>query len=446
MPSASPQSTVRNPKSTIHWPSAWQLTLSLIAALTLWALALTLGLMGLSSFFGMPNDSGAAAALPLVLTAAGMGFGGVLLLPSAALALARILQRPFPIRLKIRRPGLSFLALPLVLGLGYIVTQNPTIALFSLPILHILAVGLSMLWLLSLALRGLSPGSAQRAWGVFGTGLVLAPLFSLVVELIAILLVGFLGLTYLARDPQFAAELTRLSQEILNKPDIPPERILNLLEPFLLRPVTMYMGLLVGAGLVPLIEELFKPIGVWLLAGRKPTPAQGFAAGVLSGAGFALFENLTLTASSGEEWSFVILARLGTTMIHILTTGLTGWALALAWGEKRYLRLGLTYLSAVVIHGLWNGLVILSIIPEILPQGTSYPEALTNIGSTAPLGFFVLAVGGFVLLLGCNLNLRRALILPVYAGTLGESGLPDETAILEKSQPELAANSNVEED
>ena len=93
-------------------------------------------------------------------------------------------------------------------------------------------------------------------------------------------------------------------------------------------------------------------------------------------------------------------------MIHILTTGLTGWALALAWTENRYIRLAVTFLTAVVIHGLWNGLVILSIIPEFLPADTNYPQSLINIGTAAPLGFIILVIGGFILLLGCNRNLR----------------------------------------
>jgi hypothetical protein len=180
-----------------------------------------------------------------------------------------------------------------------------------------------------------------------------------------------------------------------------------------MQPVVIYGGLVVVAILVPLIEEFFKPIGVWLLLGTQPTPAQGFAAGVLSGAGFALFENLTLSASSGEEWSLVVMARIGTSIIHILTTGLTGWALALAWTRGRYLRLGATYLVSVSIHALWNGLVILAIVPEFLPDLSSYPDALENIGAASPIGFLILLVGSLVLLIGSNRALKRAIIPPI---------------------------------
>ena len=100
------------------------------------------------------------------------------------------------------------------------------------------------------------------------------------------------------------------------------------------------------AVLVPLIEEILKPIGVWLLAGRKLTPVDGFMAGVLSGAGYALFENLFLS-SSGEQWMSVVLARVGTGAVHMFTTSLVGWGLASAWGQGRYLRLALSFALAV---------------------------------------------------------------------------------------------------
>jgi hypothetical protein len=109
------------------------------------------------------------------------------------------------------------------------------------------------------------------------------------------------------------------------------------------------------------------------------------------------------------------LTRVGTSVIHIVVTGLTGWALTSAWLEGRYFRLGLTYLVSVSIHALWNGLVIFTLIPELLPDGAAYPEVLKNIGTASPIGFTILLVGAFGLLLGCNAALRRAIIPPANA-------------------------------
>ena len=407
-----PEPKVSRPAS-LHWPSVLQFVFSLLSVLILWGIALTLALMVLSTWLSIPNAGLEADSLPLMLMAAGTGFSGILLLPSAWHAILRILGRPNPIKFKLRRPGITILLLPFVVGLGYLVSQNEVLAWIALPPLHVAATGISVFWLLHLGIRGLSTGSAQRTWGIFSGGLVLAPAFSLVIEMVALFTVAVFGIVYLAQDPVFADQLIQLSQQMTLSPDQPPDAILGILEPYLLQPAVIYVAFAFGAILVPLIEELFKPIGVWLLAGRNATPAQGFAAGLLSGAGYALFENFALSASAGEEWSVVIIARMGTTLVHILTAGLTGWALVLAWREGRYIRLGLTYLTAVAIHALWNGLVILSVVPEILPPGTSYPNALLNIGTIAPLGFGLLILGCFVLLLGANSAMRRAIIPPV---------------------------------
>ena len=150
-----------------------------------------------------------------------------------------------------------------------------------------------------------------------------------------------------------------------------------------------------------------------MLAGNNPTPGLGFVAGVLSGGGFALFENLTLSATSGVEWALVVSSRIGTSIIHIITTGLTGWALASAWSQKKYPRLIASYFIAVAIHALWNGLVILSIVPVLLPDLQNYPDILKNIGIVSPFGYLVLLAGSFILLIGSNYKFKHAIIQPV---------------------------------
>lgn len=408
---------VRNHQKTeVHWPSVWQLGISLLGVLGLWAIAFTLGVMVINSALGEPGSEGRGEALPLLLMASGAAFGGLLLLPSAGYAYLRLANKQSPINFKLRQPGWVILLIPLLIGLGYLVTHDTTLVWIALPPIHILTIGISILWLTRLGTRGLSLGSEQRVWGIFGVGMVAGPVLSLLVEFIVILVVGILGIGYLTRDPVVAQELSQLAENFLNDPNQPPDAIFIFLEPYLFQPVTIFLVFSVAAVLVPLIEELIKPIGVWLLLGREPTAAQGFSAGILSGAGFALFENFTLSASSGEEWSLVVMTRMGTSVIHIVVTGLMGWALTTAWREGRYVRLGLTYLVSVSIHALWNGLVIFALIPELLPDGAAYPEALRNIGSASPIGFGVLLVGAFGLLLGCNAALRRAIIPPVNMG------------------------------
>jgi len=409
-------STIGDQEQPIHWPSVWQLGFSLLGVLGLWALAVALGVMVISTTATVPEYDEMNEGLPLLLMATGAAFAGLLLLPSAGYAYLHLVNKPDPIHFRLRRPGLVILLVPLLIGLGYLAAESSSLVWIVLPPVHVITIGISIFWLVYLGTRGLKLGSEQRVWGIFGIGMVAGPVLSLIVEFIVILGVGMLGVGFLARDPVFAHGFSQLAEKFLADPNQPPDAIFNFFEPYIFQPFTIFLGLSVAAVLVPLIEEFFKPVGVWLLLGRRPTPAQGFVAGVLSGAGFALFENFSLAASSGEEWSLVVLTRIGTSVIHIVVTGLTGWALASAWREGRYIRLGLTYLVSVSIHALWNGLVILTLIPELLPDGAAYPEVLRNIGSVSPFGFAILLIGAFGLLLGCNVALRRAIIPPANAG------------------------------
>jgi hypothetical protein len=431
------------PKAPIHWTSVWQLGFSLMGILSLGGFSFTL--VGIVVSSAIDGSAGLADALPLLLMAAGIAFSGLLLLPSAGYAFLRLLGKPSPFQFTLPRPGFLILGVPLLVVLGFLTAQNTTLIWVALPPIHVITIGISVLWLITLGTRGLAQGSKQRQWGIFGAGLVIAPMLSLLAELMIILVVGVLGISYLARDPVFAEELAKLSERYLTNPNLPMDTALEVIEPYLMQPITIYAGLVLVAILVPLVEEFFKPVGVWLLAGRNPSPAQGFAAGVLSGAGFALFENFTLSASSGEEWSIVVIARMGTSIIHIVTTGLTGWALASAWQKNRYLQLGITFLTSVAIHALWNGLVVLSIVPELMPELENYPDVLYNIGAAAPIGFTVLLAGSFILFLGCNQALRRAIIAPAKAAPLVNAvpiNLPNTPADNQTSRDEISSTTD----
>ena len=391
------QVTLKNQQIPIHWPSVWQFALSLFGILALWGLSLLMLIM----VFGSALAGDMVGATALGLNAAGTVFAGVLLIPSAGYALLRLLNKPIPFNIHLKHPAWIILALPPVLLLGYFAVQLEATALLILPVLHVLAAGISVAWLLTLGLRGLSVGSPQRAWGIFGMGLIVAPFLSLIAEMVALL---GLGVLYLALNPGLFETILELSGYV---PLDAPGPVLDVLEPYIMQPGTLYIALLFGALVVPLIEELFKPIGVWLLVGRKPSQFQGFAAGLLSGAGYALFENFSLGASAGEDWVIVVVARIGTSLIHIVTAGLTGWALSLAWTEKRYLRLAVSYFIAVTIHGLWNGTVILTAGIELLGSEVAIPDVLLSISYGAPIIFVVLVLGCFLLLLAFNAALRR---------------------------------------
>jgi RsiW-degrading membrane proteinase PrsW (M82 family) len=86
------------------------------------------------------------------------------------------------------------------------------------------------------------------------------------------------------------------------------ERARELILPWLTKPGVIFTVLLYTALFVPAIEELFKPLGVWLLGNKLDSPALGFALGALSGASYALIETIGVSGQGGE-WASLLFTR-----------------------------------------------------------------------------------------------------------------------------------------
>ena len=393
----------RPPRTSIHWLSVVQFTLSLLGALGMWGIALTFAFIGLSQLFdpGLLQEE----VTSVLLLAAGTGLAGSLLVPSAVYSLLNIIGRPskiFPPGLaRLWHPNLLIFFVPIVIFLGDQVSRSTNIAWLALPPLHILAVGIPVLWLTYLGRRKLFGGTPQREWGIFASGLVIGPALVLVVEMVAIVVIGLLGIVFIASQPDLVAEMNRLVETLNNT--LSPEEVMALVEPYLMQPVVIYAILAFVAGIVPLVEEAIKPVGVWLFAWRILTPAEGFVAGLISGAGFALFENLALSTLGGQ-WTAAVILRMGTGLLHIMTAGLSGWALALAWKEGRYVRLFLAYLAAVIIHSLWNGLAIVASAGDL---ELDLPVRMLEVSQWAGIGLIMITVMMAAVMIASNLALRR---------------------------------------
>lgn len=338
--------------------SLWQLIGALLAIASLWIAALSLALLSIVQVLGngLSPDIGA-----IFLTAAAFFLSGCLCLPSAYYALCRLINcttidsRQYIRRLK---PGFLILAFPLVLAVGFLVAKEDSISWLFLPLFHILAIGIPVMLVLYIAVRGLPLGSSQRLWGVFDSGLVLGPGLILLFELGALIVFMILGAVIIAGQPQLIEQIIGFSEQFSTQ-SLSQEDVLEMIGPFLQRPAVVLAVTAFAALIVPMIEELFKPIGAWLLVGRRLSPAEGFAAGALSGAGYALFESLMLSGG-GESWLWIILGRAGTAVLHITTSSLMGWALVQAWNQARIFRLLGMYLLAVFVHGSWNAVVIMN--------------------------------------------------------------------------------------
>jgi hypothetical protein len=400
----------RHSPLVVHWPSVFQLGFSLLGIAALWSGAFLLIVLGLEQTL-MPSSI-QAGGMPFILMGTAGFLVGLLLIPSAGYAYLRLTGRAAENPLQSPpwlRPTLLIFALPLVLLVGYFISRSRLLAMLFLPPLHILAIGIPILWLAYLAVRDLPRGTPQRQWGILGSGTVLAPSLILVLE-VAVLLGGLVGwVLSITGDPNGLNEIYSLAQQLeqAQRTGGSLELMVHLLAPYLRSPAVIFSAFAFGAVIVPVIEETLKPLGVWFLVGSRLKPAEGFTAGILCGAGYALAESLVLSSGGGAEWVSLVFARMGTSVVHILTSGLTGWALALAWRENRYLRLGAAYLCAVLIHGLWNGFTMIMVVASLSQViGTPAARWLALADQLAPYGLIGLSLAGLAALLWINGRLR----------------------------------------
>jgi len=392
-----------------NWLTILQLVFSALAVIGLWALALILlffGVFGVVDFQGMGGGR-----LPLYLSAAASAAAGLLLVPSAVYSFNRASGRKITLRYPDKwwlRPNILIFTLPAVLLLGHHAAQNDYLSLWFLPVFHIFAVGLPILWFLYLGVRDLPLGSKQRRWGVLASGLALGPFMIMLVEFLLLGVVIFAGVIFLLNQPDGLNELYASFETLVNS-SADPDQIVANLGPYFLKPGILLLVFLFVSVIVPLVEEALKPVGVWLLINRSLTPTEGFAAGLISGAGYAFFESAALS-STADEWMLVVVARIGTAVIHILTAGLMGWAMVYSWRYSKYTRLGLSYVGVVCLHGLWNGLTLLMMLAFIVEEfnpGLDAPFRVPEIDAVVPFMLGMISLAAFLALLWVNGYLNK---------------------------------------
>jgi len=272
----------------------------------------------------------------------------------------------------------------------------------GIPPLLVLVVGLPPLVIIQIGQHGMPAGSPRREWGAISFGLVITPAVVVLIEIVAITTILVLALALLASQPEIMERLNISAQRLINS-EMNPEVVQRVIRPYLQQPGVLFAILAIGAGLVPVIEELLKPLALWLLIRRLKSPQEGFRVGILCGAGFALFESMgIMTTAATENWAMLAAARAGTGLLHIVTTGLVGWGLASAWQREQFLRLGVVFALAVVLHSIWNIFGLLVGLAPFLQAGSTS----MRLGEIAPPALVVLMSALFLLLTSCNRLLR----------------------------------------
>ncbi len=392
----------------LHWGS---LSVLIVLGLSTSFLLLAAFGMGVNSLIGLFSDAGDPAGQ--MISAFSFGFEGVILLMCSWFILQKTMAKeqagtPFRFPFAGRQTTLIFgiAIVSVLIGAAVVYTEIAWLAWLILPMMTVLVI-VPPIWLLfGFGSKGIELGQRWRIFSILGLSMTLSPLIIIVMELI--LLAGgiILGAIFISvRQPDLVREFARLG--MLFQGEVDQDRILNLLAPYISNPIIIAAVVGYIAIAVPLIEELFKPLAVWVFARELESSAQGFAMGLLSGAAFALIESLNASGNGTDTWPIIVSIRAGTSLLHMTTSGLVGWGVASAFREKRILRLFAAYLSAVAIHGVWNACAVgagLSMAGELIGK----PEWLFNILPAMAGGMSVIGIGMLIVLIASNKKLRNS--------------------------------------
>jgi hypothetical protein len=416
-----------------HWLSLSVLVVLGLSVVFLFLIALGLGINSTVNLFTEGGDPAGQ-----MIGAFASGFEAVILLVCSWFVLQKTWGRG-QAETPLKFPFANWLVIPMIgmvigsLAIGGVVAYSEIawLAWIVLPVLTVLVIVPPILVLFGLGTKGIELGPRWRIFGVLGLSMTIGPLIMVVMELILLLGIIIVGVMVIAvQHPALFRELVNLSRVIRQETN--QETILKLLAPYISNPLVIATAIGYIAFLVPLIEELFKPLAVWIFVRKIESPAQGFAMGLLSGAAFALIESLNASSDGSMSWSLLVSVRAATSLLHITASGLVGWGIVSAFREKRILRFFGTYFTAVAIHGIWNACAVgagLSTIGEFIGK----PEWLFNIIPAMLGGMSVLAIGMFVVLIASNRKLRnlpspypspegRGDSLPPIGGRVGDGG------------------------
>jgi hypothetical protein len=410
-----------NPSRT-HLPSLFSSLLFLLGALFFFSIGLVMGVSALGALL-----AGKSVEANQTIFFLAFGFEGLILLIATFISIQKFLNKPSVdgrsiLSFSHAQIAIYIIASGIAVLTGSQISGNGSVNWWLLPMLTIPAVVLPLWLLLGLGIQKLPLGTRWQTWTVLGLGMTLGPLILITLEAIAIIVGIIAAIVYIVSQPELSVEVQRLAQQMLLL-DPNSEAALSLIAPYLTRPIVMISAFSYFALIIPVIEEIFKPIGVWIFAGKLESAAQGFALGALSGAGFALAETFGVSGQT-SEWAGLLLSRIGTGILHITTSALMGAAIVSAWRERRYFQLLGIYMLVVALHGLWNALAItytFSSLVDFLDQ----PGPLMTLQQPIGIGMVILALVMFGILIISNrkMTFSVSLLKPpsAAAGTTPEA-------------------------
>jgi RsiW-degrading membrane proteinase PrsW (M82 family) len=343
---------------------------------------------------------GAGDSLAVLTTFAGYSLGPILGgILAIVYSISRVMKRPSPP--PSLPPALAMLALTIVaLGSAVVLWHfypSPGLAFAVLP-LALLSGFLPALTILAYGVQRLGATTTRRRlWLSLFFGATMAPLFAIILEGIAALLLA-IGLRVLLPG-------TTPSTGI----DTVPQTLADVL-----------FTLIFTAVVAPVVEEGLKPLGAVLIMRRLSSPAEAFLLGLAAGIGFDMVETIGYIGTGQADWISVAILRIGAGLLHGLgaAMGALGWYYLINGKDvrRRWLKGfgGLGY--AVLQHGIFNGSNLLGLVPgpigDLMSKTLYLGRLPLDSGTILFFGYYIIILGVLVYMIG---RLRRKAATP--AGT-----------------------------
>lgn len=362
------------------------------------------------------------APFEAILLASTLALVSALFIPAAYYNIRQILEKDIPAAspkpLNVWQGSLLIAAWIASAVLAQLFFNDEALKWFSAPF-YLLSIILPAYFLLRLATSGLSAGSRLRIWSVLSTGMALGTSFAIVAEIILVIL-GLAGVViYLLIHPEQAPIFQQLADKLTSASIL--DDVIAAAGSLISSPLTLLAALLFFSVFTPLIEETAKSLTVWLMFNHLDSPAQGFVAGALSGAGFGLLESLLASATPDSSWAATLLVRGMSTMMHILAASLTGWGIASYRLNKRPARMIGMYALAMSLHGLWNASVVMIFFGGM--------RVAFNSGSSDPLGLVMVSFSALILITLCfALPISMGIFNRIIRGKVSPPSLITDTA------------------
>jgi hypothetical protein len=312
-------------------------------------------------------------------------------------------------RFQMRRVWLLVVGYVLVLAVGQLVLSLDMLTPLVFPILHVAAASLPPLIVLALVGHVLREHARWRGIVLqLGSGALLSTGLAFILEVVFGLILLVAVAAVLAMQSGGLETLQTVAEGLQDPAWI--QDPVNLAPLVSLPPVVGGLLLLV-AGIVPLVEEGVKTLGVAFLTYKRPGLSRAFLWGVASGAGFALAENLLNVAGEFDSWAPLVLLRVGASLLHCLTGGLMGMAWHQVLVRRQWVRGFGLFVASTGIHGAWNALAAVMALASLWALGgetTGADWALAGLGSALILVLLIaLALAAGLGLLGLAIYLRR---------------------------------------